>query len=478
MLFQITIAVDDDQLSRTLQDLMQDSTRIIKTIRARKVSWKKLLSGPCDLLIVSRNHIPKRSTRIIPLSQEILEVPALVVITSQENPTDRARLIALGCDAVLNADVSNQKLKEALQAIIDKRCQIMITALTPYKKLDKPSLGDFISKSSAMKKFMSVVHRVVKSNSSVFLLGETGVGKERLAHAIHVEGPRTKGPFLAVNCGALPESLLESELFGHEKGSFTGATRSRRGCFELAHQGTIFLDEIAEMPLHLQVKLLRVLETKQIHSIGSERYIPTDVRIMAATNREIEEEVRSHRFRKDLYYRLNVVTLTIPPLRERREDIPELVYSYIHYLGPRIGSEVTKISTDALEILCHYSWPGNVRELINVIERAMLLSETDKITIAELPASITGQLALPPVPIPTEENPEALSCLPEEWLKKSLKEAKKILNEQFEYRYLTTLLKLTGGRVGLTARKAGIDERTLFNKMQYYKLDKDDFRSD
>jgi transcriptional regulator with PAS, ATPase and Fis domain len=214
------------------------------------------------------------------------------------------------------------------------------------------------------------------------------VGKERLARAIHAESRRSKGPFVAVNCAALSESLLESEPFGHEEGAFTGATRSHRGCFEIAHKGVIFLDEIGELPNHLQVKLLRALQDREITRVGSEQSFQVDVRMMAATNRDPREEVKTKRLREDLYYRLNVVTLTIPPLRQRSEDIPDIVASYLPWLRPRVGRDVTSIAPEALEALAHYSWPGNVRELINVIERAMLLCEGEQIRLADLPDTI------------------------------------------------------------------------------------------
>jgi DNA-binding NtrC family response regulator len=225
------------------------------------------------------------------------------------------------------------------------------------------------------------------------------------------------------------------------------------------------------MPLHLQSKLLRVLEDHEIRRIGSEKSIAVDVRVMAATNRDIEEEVRAKQFRRDLYYRLNVVSLTVPPLRERIEDIPELTASYIEYLSPRIGCEVSDITDEALEALCDYSWPGNVRELINIIERAMLLCENDVITIDDLPQSITGREELSIQEL--SHDPEAF---PEKWLEKPLKEARRNILEQFEKGYLTSLLTSTNGRVGEAAKRAGIDSRTLFDKMKQYGLSKKDFK--
>lgn len=471
MLLRIVIAVTDQQLRRKLRPLLEKSDTIVEAISDYSRLWKKVSRKTCDLVALSRDLVRDRAIEQINNLKQLTDVPLIVVFSEDESEEERVQLITAGCDAVLNSGLSRKKLGSALNAILDRRRKAgpAIQAVRP--KVAEPEISDFVAESSAMHKFVKVIPRVAKSNSSVLILGETGVGKERLAHVLHRESPRKDGPFIAVHCGALPESLLESELFGHEQGAFTGATKARRGCFELAHQGTIFLDEIGEMPLHLQSKLLRVLENHEIRRVGSEKAVIVDVRVMAATNRDLEEEAKTKQFRRDLYYRLNVVSLTIPPLRKRVEDIPELVDSYIDYLGPRIGCPISGITEEALEALSQYSWPGNVRELINIIERAMLLCEDDVITIDDLPQSITGceEVSLQEL----SQSPEAF---PEEWLQKPLKHARRDILEQFERSYLTSLLISTNGRVGEAAKRAGIDSRSLFDKMKQYGLNKKDFR--
>ncbi|MBN1846326.1 MAG: sigma-54-dependent Fis family transcriptional regulator [Sedimentisphaerales bacterium] len=476
MLMRVLLALPDARFQARLQERLRTDQVVVDVAPRRGLSWRSLSQAACDLLIADRELAPARIPKRLLPQRDVSKTTALVIITHRENAIERAGLIAAGCDAVLCRDLPLESISDALQAVLDKRRLMAEAALRSRRDLGEPSLKDFVSRSPVMKEFLRIVRQVVKSNSALLILGETGVGKERLAHAIHAEGARASGPFVPVNCGALPETLLESELFGHEKGAFTGATQARRGCFEMAHKGTLFLDEIAEMPLHLQVKLLSVLETKQIRPIGGESFIPVDVRIMAATNRDIENEVEEKRFRQDLYYRLNVVTLTIPPLSERREDIPELVENYLAFLRPRIGCEVMGICPEALDLLCQYSWPGNVRELINVIERAMLLCESDTITQQDLPSSVTGQFALPALPLPAAEVAREFGTVPREWLKRPLKQASRIVLEQFEYRYLTGLLQETNGRIRETARRARIDERTLFSKMKRYGLHKETFR--
>jgi DNA-binding NtrC family response regulator len=302
------------------------------------------------------------------------------------------------------------------------------------------------------------------------ILGETGVGKEYLARAIHRDGPRRESPFVAVNCTALPEPLLESELFGHAPGAFTGAARAHRGFFELAHRGVLFLDEIGEMAAPLQAKLLRVLQDRVVQPLGSERSFQVDVRVLAATNRDLRTEMDAGRFRADLYYRLGVVSITVPPLRERREDVPDLVASHLEHFRLALGRPVRSVSDEALGLLVDHTWPGNVRELINVVERAVLLGAGDEIGLWDLPdLTEEGRAAEEGGPAPDEASQAEL-------LERPLAEARDALVERFERTYLDTALRACGGRVGAAARRAGISERALFGKMRRYRLRKEDYR--
>jgi transcriptional regulator with PAS, ATPase and Fis domain len=246
-----------------------------------------------------------------------------------------------------------------------------------------------------MQLFLEETRQIVSSDASVLLLGETGVGKEHLSKAIHAESHRSSGPFIAINMAAIPESLLESELFGHEQGAFTGAVRSRRGAFEMAHGGTIFLDEIGEMPLQMQIKLLRVLQELEFFPIGAEKPVWVDIRVIAATNKDLEAEIEKGNFRKDLYYRLGVITLTLPPLRHRKEDIPAMANHFLTMYNQKIGQAIKQFSQAAMEALIAYHWPGNIRELMNVIERAILLCRSDTICLDDLPNVFHRQ---PPTP--------------------------------------------------------------------------------
>lgn len=472
MLFHIVLMLDEPERQKQLRRALTTSDTVVEAAKDPRRFGTKLSRKVCDLIVLSRSLMGDNPATHIRKLRQRPDAPAVVVLTEQQDKNEVAQMTAAGCDAVLYAGLSVRKLSDALHAVLDRRRQTTTATLSIPRKAPRAELSDFVARSPAMRRFLKVLPRVARSDASVLILGETGVGKERVAHVLHAESRRSTGPLVAIHCGALPETLLESELFGHEQGAFTGATRPRRGCFELAHQGALFLDEIGEMPLHLQSKLLRVLEDHTVRRVGGETSVSVDVRIMAATNRDLEEAVRIKQFRRDLYFRLNVVSLTIPPLRERIEDIPELVESYLEYLGPRIGCSASRIDDKALTALQRYAWPGNVRELINVIERAMLLCESQTITCRDLPRTITETPS-----IGTESTPgQSLGAI-DSLMDKTLKAARQELLNGFERQYLRQLLEITNGRVGAAAERAGINPRTLFDKLKYYNLDKKEFRS-
>ncbi len=475
MLIRILLAVRSTPLRRQLRHSLEMPDVMVRAVDLEGGLWERLASGNADCVVIDKALIPEPAAQSMAFLAQLPDAPAVVVLTNREDAQERAMFLSIGCEAVLNSTLPIETLRDALLAILNRMRGRSVEDLM-QRGFTQARLSDFVSRSPRMQAFMNVVMRVANSDASLLIHGETGVGKERLARAIHAEGARANGPFIAVNCGALPESLLESELFGHEQGAFTGALRGRRGCFELAHRGTIFLDEISEMPFHLQVKLLRVLQEYEIQPIGSEKTIKVSVRVMASTNRNLEEEVRNGRFRKDLFYRLSVVSLAIPPLRERREDIPTLVESYVAYLRPRIGAGAYAVDREAMRVLCEYNWPGNVRELINVIERAMLLCDRDMITIADLPESIRGQtesLSSPSsAPVAASfgvDDPDALFDQP--W-----QDVRRIVVDRVEREYFVRLLRLCGGRVGETAKRAGMGSRSLFEKMTKHGLRKEDFK--
>ena len=337
-----------------------------------------------------------------------------------------------------------------------------------------PPIASIIGSAPTMEKVYEMTRRVARRNASVLLVGETGTGKELIAKAIHQLSPRSNGPYVRVNCGALTESLLESELFGHVRGAFTGAIDNRTGRFEAAHTGTVFLDEINSTTPKLQVKLLRVLQEREFERVGDTQTIRVDTRVVAASNRDLQEEVAAERFRDDLYYRLNVVSIMLPPLRARREDIPELVAHFLNVYNEINDSYVVHIERRAMQALEDYHWPGNVRELQNVIERAVVLAPGDELTCDLLPDSVLGNER----PRSARFRPADLDTLTFELVQQGLASAgpqednlhTKVVNRVERELIAQVLVSCDNVQIKAAAR-LGINRNTLHKKLKEYGLD-------
>ncbi|MEZ6008595.1 MAG: sigma-54 dependent transcriptional regulator [Planctomycetota bacterium] len=423
-----------------------------------------------DLVLVDAGRLGRSPAATIAALRDLPARPDVVAVVERDGNEDRARLLAARAVAVLAARWSDTALGEALAAILARRREELVGRQRAQPFVRSHRLDDFVSASPAMGKLLATARRVVSSSSTVVLLGETGVGKEWLARALHEEGPRAAGPFVAVNCGALPEQLLESEMFGHERGAFTGAVRAHRGHFEMAHGGTVFLDEVGDMPLHLQVKLLRVLQERRVQRLGAERVTDVDVRVLAATHRDPDALRATGALREDLWYRLAVVTLRVPPLRERLEDLPTLAQGWLERQAVALGREATTFAADALEALLAYRWPGNLRELVNVVERAVLLSSGSVVQAADLPDDIVRSVPLPPMPSGREATVRpATTDVP-------YVEARRAMLERFEHEYLMALLERSGGRVGEASLRSGLAPRTLYDLLRRHGLRGQDYR--
>ena len=470
LLRTLVVAHPGKQRSRTVAAL-DEVESLITTVDSVAGLRAELARKPFDLVVVSREALPDLSSTLVEEMRSVPESPEVVVVTEIEDAQERGQLLAAGCLAVVYEGLEGDTFRDVVRTVAERRLAVASQRIQAVPNEDY-RLGDYATSSPAMREFLKTARRVASKDCTLLLAGETGVGKGLLARSIHNEGPRSEMPFIAVNCGALNETLLESELFGHEKGAFTGAARARRGFFELSHTGTIFLDEVGELPLHLQVKLLRVLEDRTVHPLGSETSIKVDTRIIAATNKDLPAEIERKRFRSDLFYRLNVVSLTLPPLRERREDIPELARSYVDHFRIKTGGEATEISSEAMEALLRHPWPGNLRELINAIERAVIMTSAQEIQVEDLPLEV--QEVAPPVSKDMEaaklDDPDPA------WLDRAWSEVRRQVLEETELRYITGILRETQGRVGETAKRAGMDPRSLHEKMRKYGLKKEAFR--
>ncbi|HEY4221945.1 MAG TPA: sigma-54 dependent transcriptional regulator [Myxococcota bacterium] len=351
-----------------------------------------------------------------------------------------------------------------------------ILELRLEEELEHKTYEDIVGMSSRMREVFGVVEAVAATRATVLVLGESGTGKELVARAIHRRSERAKKPFLAINCGALTETVLESELFGHEKGAFTGATASRRGIFEAADGGTVLLDEVGDLTPATQVRLLRVLQEGEVRRIGSDVATKVDLRVVAATHVDLEAAVADGRFRQDLFYRLNVIAVRVPALRERSEDIPLLAQHFVDRVAKKMGKAVSRVGAEALAVMVAYQWPGNVRELANAVERAVILAPGGEVAPTDLPPTVKPSphavvpVAAAPVAAPAPLDDDAREILP-------YMAAKKVAVSAFEKSYLTAVLQAHGGNLSAAARASGMD-RTNFRRLaREYGVDVESTRS-
>jgi two-component system response regulator PilR (NtrC family) len=382
----------------------------------------------------------------------------VIVMTAHGGVETAIEAMKRGAYDFVTKPFATSELRALVHKALEKRA-IVAENERLRAQLGREQGRELLGQSEAMRRIADVIRRVASARTTVLITGDSGTGKERIARALHDSGDRRDKPFMVVNCGAIPEALIEAELFGHERGAFTGAVTSRGGIFRDAEGGTVLLDEIGELPLPLQVKLLRVLQERKVRGVGSSNEVAIDVRVLAATNRNVEEEVRSGRFRQDLYYRLNVIRIEVPPLRERREDVRLLTEHFLARCAAEQNKDIRALSPDALRALEAYAFPGNARELENVIERAVALATGPTIGLGDLPREISGAAAQPT---------PALLVLPEEGC-----EIDDVLGE-LERRLLLQALERSGGVRTQAAKLLGVTLRSLRYRLQKHGLGTDD----
>jgi two-component system response regulator PilR (NtrC family) len=385
------------------------------------------------------------------------EATEVILITAHGSVDNAIRAVRAGAYDFVKKPFETDELLALVAKALEKHA-IVTENRRLRAQVSQASEADIIGRSQAMRGVLDLVQRIAPTKTTVLITGGSGTGKERIARAIHERSDRRHRPFLVVNCGALPEALMESELFGHEKGAFTGASARHLGLFREADGGTVMLDEVGELPLALQVKLLRVLQEKRVRPVGASQEIPVDVRLLSATNRDVEDDVASGKFRQDLYYRLNVIRIVLPPLTQRREDIPVLTERFVRRFAEEMGKDVLGLTPDAMKALQQYDFPGNVRELENMIERAVALAGARAIGLGDLPVEISGQMASP--------GPSLLK-LPETGC-----DLDAVLNE-VERRLLLEALDRTGGVRKAAAKLLGITFRSLRYRLGKHALDPD-----
>jgi DNA-binding NtrC family response regulator len=374
----------------------------------------------------------------------------VVMLTGYASVESAVAAVKAGAFDYLPKQSSNDQLRLTVERALTKRRLELENVHLRDQLRGVFGFENIVGRSVALQQVLELVRKAARSDANILILGESGTGKELIARAIHANSPRAAQPFMPVDCASLPGNLLESELFGHEKGAFTGAVNAKQGLMEAADHGTLFLDELGELPLGLQAKLLRSLQEREIRRVGGTRQIEIDVRIVSATNRDLRGLVAAGRFREDLYYRVNVIDIALPPLRERAGDIELLAISFLRKYGEGPQATVKGFEPEAVIALETYTWPGNIRELQNVIERACALAEGEMITLAELP---------PHLRTPARQTAESPTAEPADQL--TLKEMKERWIAQLESAYVSDLLKQEGGNVSEVARRAGVDRKTI-----------------
>jgi len=452
------LVVDDEEIVReSLGGWLAQDGHEIETVPDGPAALERVKAGRWSILLVDLKMPGMDGLQVLEQVKKLQPEAAVVIMTAYATVDTAVTAIKLGAYDYLVKPFDPEELSLMIQKIVSQ--QRLVRENEVLRKALKREYGfhDVISKSPAMQRVFELAKVAAPSSSTVLVLGESGTGKEVLARAIHRESARKDGPFVAVSCAALTETLLESELFGHEKGAFTGATARRKGKFEAAQGGTLFLDEIGDISPKLQVDLLRVLEERKLQRVGGNEPVEVDVRIIAATHRDLNAAAREGRFREDLYYRLNVIPIQLPPLRDRREDIPLLVERFLEVLSVELGKKVEGVAADALAALMSHPWPGNVRELKNVLERGAVVTQGHVIQLADLglgPPPAAASAASGPAGAPGKGgeriDPPSL--------------------EEVEKRHIGEVLKYTGGNVTRSARILGIDRVTLYNKIRRYQL--------
>lgn len=447
----ILVVDDEEKMRRVLQISLEEEGYSVQEAENGEQALKKLSEKAFGLVIADMKMPGLSGVELLRKAKESDPGLQFVIMTAYGTVQSAVEAMKAGAFDYILKPFDIDEMKITVARALDIK-QLKKEKQFIQKELrDRYAFGNIIGTSPGITKVCSLIREVADIQSNVLIYGESGSGKELAARAVHFEGRRADMPFVAVNCAAIPETLLESELFGHVKGAFTGAQSEHTGKFELADGGSLFLDEISAMSPALQANLLRVLETKTFEKVGGIKSISVDVRIIAATNRQLKECIAEKTFREDLYYRLNVVPLNIPPLRERKEDIPLLAGHFVTEISGELKKNITGISPDCIEIFLEYDWPGNVRELQNIIERAVVLTKGDMIEPDILPADVRsggGKAAF--------ENTEGLSY----------SSAKRSILEAFEKDFFSGVLKKTGGNISEAARLAGMERKNFYDKMK------------
>ncbi len=444
----VLIVEDDTKLRHALKEIMTREGYAVDATESGDTAVSMIKDTVYDLVITDLKLPGIDGMDVLRSVQKLARDTSVIIITAYATVDTAVEAMKEGAEDYIAKPFNLEEIRLVVRKVLDKKALVDDNRFLRNQLKKKYSFGNLVGNSEAMVEVYKTIEKIKNSRATILILGETGTGKELVARAIHFNSVRSEKPFLPVNCAALAETLLESELFGYVKGAFTGAVRDKQGVFEVAHGGTVFLDEIGDISPRLQQILLRVLENGEIQPVGSTTRRKVDVRVVAATNKELEDMVKQGTFRADLYYRLNVISLELPPLRMRKEDIATLAGHFLRKYATENEKTINDMSRDALRLLERYHWPGNVRELENVVERATLLETSREITPESLPENIRNAPQAPPV------NPdEDLQTL-----------------EEVGRTYIETVLKKTGGNKARASEILGINRTSLWRMIQRLKI--------
>ena len=485
MSLRILIADDEADLRLGIRSQLRSRECAIDEAADGLSAWKLIQEHTYDLVLLDVRMPAMDGLEVLQKLREFRPSTTVAVITAQANVKDAVKAMQFGAFDYIEKPLRPERLDELVDKALEARRLVEEIAFSRPRESDATTeinpRSDFIGHSGPMQRIFKLIDRLAQVTTSVLIRGENGTGKELVARAIHFNSPRKQRPFIAVNCGAIPETLIESEFFGHEKGAFTGASSRKIGLFQSASGGTLFLDEIGDLPLAMQVKLLRALQEQKITPVGSTREMNVDVRIIAATNRNLEQMMEKATFRQDLFYRLNVMPIFLPALSERADDIPFLVNHFIKKFNRKHGRRVTDIEPASLAKLQSYQWPGNIRELENAMEHAFVIDTTETLKLASFPDHIQEEILdreegweLPAdtVPAPRKtapvqgDGPRAEIALSLDY------HADK---ERFEREFIVQALRKNDGRINQTCENANIPKNTLLRKIKKYGITPKDY---
>jgi DNA-binding NtrC family response regulator len=454
MLDRILVVDDEKEILISCQKILEEEGYSVVTAETGEDAMELLSQDPCGLMLLDLNLPGRSGMEILKMSRSLASDTYVIIFTAYAAVNSAVEAIKGGAFDYLAKPFTNDQLLLAVHQALEHRNLSIENTCLKEQLTEQFRFENIIGSSPPMRRILDLLSKVADSEASILITGESGTGKELVARAIHARSSRKSGPFVPVDCASLPDNLLESELYGHEKGAFTGANKVKQGLLEMADTGTVFLDEIGDLPTPLQPKLLRTLQERELRRVGGERAISIDVRVLAATNHDLEQEVVQGHFREELFYRLNVVNVHLPPLRKRTEDIPLLAYYFLETLNERYKKSLDSFSPDVLQLFLLHSWPGNVRELQNVIERAILVTNGTFIEIQDLPDSLVVN-SYPSPSLKTVRHKAALNV---------------------EKPFLIDLLRRHQGNVSAAATEARVPRKAIYRMVKKFGINIASFR--